>query len=84
MITTSTAATRCTSYRFASGKRSLAALKRGLHNLGVIGSDRVADGTPALDAEQAHEFDTEFARLRERVGARLPDYWVSRAEESEA
>ncbi len=70
------------SYRAAytfpgGGKRSLAALKRGLLTLGVISSDAVARGTPALEGEQAARFDRSFEELRAEVRALLPARWVS-------
>ena len=65
------------SYVFPSGKRSLATLKRGLMNLGVLSSDAVAQGTPALDAEQAQRFDAAFEATRGELQACLPEYWNS-------
>lgn len=71
------------SYRFAAGVRSLAALKRGLFKLGVISSDAVASGTPALSTEEAASFDRAFEVLRAEVQARLPSTWVSSEQEAE-
>ena len=65
------------SYAFPSGKRSLAALKRGLLCLGVLSSDAVAAGTPALDAEQADAFDAAFEELRQELRQSLPERWLS-------
>lgn len=65
------------SYVFPTGKRSLAALKRGLMNLGVLSSDAVAGGTPALDASQADAFDAAHEALVSRAQAFLPQRWVS-------
>ncbi len=65
------------SYVFPQGKRSLAALKRGLMNLGVVSSDAVAAGTPAFDAAQAAAFDTSFEALRAETQAVLPERWRS-------
>ncbi len=70
-------------YTFPGGKRSLAALKRGLLGLGVISSDAVANGTPALGVEQAGLLDRSLETLRSLVQATLPARWVSRADESE-
>jgi dihydrodipicolinate synthase/N-acetylneuraminate lyase len=64
-------------YQFAAGKRSLAALKRGLRQRGVISSDAVARGTPALDAEQAASFDAAFGVLCTDMARALPGHWVS-------
>ena len=71
------------SYVFPEGKRSLAALKRGLLRLGVISSDAVAAGTPALDGEQAEAFDARFEALRSDTRARLPEHWCSDPAEAE-
>ena len=65
------------SYVFPDGKRSLAALKRGLLNLGVVSSDAMAPGTPALSAEQARAFDASFEALRQDVQSALPEHQVS-------
>lgn len=66
-----------------AGKRSLAALKRGLLALGVVSSDAVASGTPALDSRQAELFDRSFEGLLAEVRSSLPDRWVSVAAEAE-
>ena len=50
--------------RRAGGKRSIACLKRALRASGVIGSDAVAPGTPALAPEEAERFDAAFERVR--------------------
>jgi dihydrodipicolinate synthase/N-acetylneuraminate lyase len=62
---------------FPEGKRSIATLKRGLLKLGVVSSDAVAPGTPALDAAQAQAFDAAFEALRQEMQATLPARWVS-------
>jgi dihydrodipicolinate synthase/N-acetylneuraminate lyase len=64
-------------YVFPTGKRSLAALKRGLLRLGVVSSDAVAPGTPALDAEQARAFDVALESLQSEMRTRLPERWCS-------
>jgi dihydrodipicolinate synthase/N-acetylneuraminate lyase len=65
------------SYVFPEGKRSLATLKRGLLRMGVVSSDAVADGTPALDASQAERFDASLEELRQELQASLPEHWIS-------
>lgn len=65
------------SYRFPEGKRSLAALKRGLLRRGVVSSDAVAKGTPALTGEQASSLDAELEKLGDEVAAQLPARWRS-------
>ena len=68
---------------FPEGRRTLAATKRGLLRLGVISSDAVAGGTPALDAAQAERFDADFEALRADVARALPARWVSSAQEAD-
>ena len=70
------------SYTFPGGRRSLAAVKRGLLQLGVISSDAVAAGTPGLDAADAARFDAELELLREEFRTSLPDHWISDASEA--
>ncbi|MCE2392155.1 MAG: dihydrodipicolinate synthase family protein [Proteobacteria bacterium] len=70
------------SYRFAQGKRSLAALKRGLRLRGVLSCDAVAPGTPELDAAQGRRFDAEFEALLGQVRHSLPPRWVSRNQDA--
>ena len=71
------------SYRFPEGKRSLAALKRGLFRRGVLTSDAVAKGTPALSNQQASILDAELERLGDAIAAELPSRWVSDPAEAE-
>jgi dihydrodipicolinate synthase/N-acetylneuraminate lyase len=68
----------------ASGRRSIACLKRSLLRLGVIRSDAVAEGTPALSPEQASGFDARFDAVRALSRELLPPSWVSRAPEAGA
>lgn len=55
----------------ASGKRTLAALKRTLRTMGVISSDRVAAGTPSLTPEEADEVDRRFEQVRQLAAERI-------------
>jgi dihydrodipicolinate synthase/N-acetylneuraminate lyase len=57
----------------------IACLKRALRGLGVIASDAVADGTPALEPAQAERFDVAFADVRVQARQRIGAPWVSRA-----
>jgi dihydrodipicolinate synthase/N-acetylneuraminate lyase len=50
--------------RLAGGRRSIACLKRALVDLGVITSDAVARGTPALARPDAERFDAAFEQVR--------------------
>jgi hypothetical protein len=68
----------------ASGKRSIACLKRALLREGVIRSDAVAEGTPALAPEEAAAFDARFDAVRGLAREVLPPSWVSRAPEAPA
>ncbi len=65
--------------RAAGGRRTIACLKRALCTLGVIGSDVVAPGTPALTRPDAERFDQVFARVRELAMERIGPPWVTRA-----
>ena len=56
---------------------TIACLKAGLRHLGVISSDAVAEGTPALDADQSREFIRRFNEIRRRACATLEPEWQS-------
>ncbi len=64
--------------RTPGGKRSLACLKRALQREGVIASDAVAEGTPALGAEDAAHFDARFEAVRALARERLPASFLTR------
>jgi len=65
----------------ASGRRTIACLKRALVTLGVTTSDAVAQGTPALARPDAERFDAVFEEARAAARARLRPAVVSRAPE---
>jgi dihydrodipicolinate synthase/N-acetylneuraminate lyase len=65
------------SYRFPSGKRSLAALKRGLLRRGVLSSDAVARGTAAFSADEAARFDEALEKQSAGIASALPVRWRS-------
>ncbi len=67
-----------TGSRQAGGKRTIACLKRALLNLGVIGSDAVAPGTPHLTRPDVERFDAAFEQVRSLARERLLPGWVSR------
>ena len=71
------------SYRFPAGKRSLAALKRGLLLRGVLSCDAVARGTKPLDTAQRASFDAAFEELRACVEQLLPAWATSTAADAE-
>jgi hypothetical protein len=62
----------------AGGKRSIACLKRALLQLGVIPSDAVAAGTPALARPDAERFDKIFEEVRGMASRLLVSTWVTR------
>lgn len=55
----------------ASGKRTLACLKRALYSEGVISSPCVAPGTPELTPAEAAGFDEAFVRVKELVAREI-------------
>jgi len=65
--------------RSAGGKRSIACLKRALLNQGVIRSDAVAAGTPALARPDAERFDEVFEQVHAEARAQLVPTWVTRS-----
>jgi dihydrodipicolinate synthase/N-acetylneuraminate lyase len=62
----------------AGGKRTIACFKRALLRLGVISSDAVASGTPALARPDAERFDAVFEEVREMARQLLVPTWVTR------
>jgi dihydrodipicolinate synthase/N-acetylneuraminate lyase len=56
---------------------TIACLKAALRHLGVISSDAVADGTPALDPDQRRAFIRRFNEVRRRAAAILEPEWQS-------
>jgi dihydrodipicolinate synthase/N-acetylneuraminate lyase len=65
--------------RATGGKRAVACLKRALWRLGVIRSEAVAEGTPALARPDAERFDDLFERVRALARELLEPTWVTRA-----
>jgi dihydrodipicolinate synthase/N-acetylneuraminate lyase len=56
---------------------TIACLKAALSHLGVISSDVVAAGTPALDPDQRRAFIRRFNEVRRRAAATLEPEWQS-------
>ena len=56
---------------------TIACLKAALCHLGVISSDAVAFGSPALDADQRREYIRRFNEVRRRACATLEPEWQS-------
>jgi len=68
----------CTFKRGAKAYRpAIASLKAALKELGVIDSDAVGAGTPAMSDGERREFSARFAGLRERIAETLERGWVS-------
>jgi dihydrodipicolinate synthase/N-acetylneuraminate lyase len=63
--------------RATGGRRTIACLKRALKRLGVISSDLVAPGTPALTRPDAERFDEVFDGVREVAARRIRAPWLS-------
>lgn len=67
--------------RFPSGgrqvKKSIACLKHALKLEGVISSDLVAEGTPALTDEQRREFALRRKKLEEKIASAIDPIWIS-------
>lgn len=55
----------------------IACLKAALAEIGVITSDAVAPGTPALSAEERREFARRFGELRAKWARVLETGWIS-------
>jgi dihydrodipicolinate synthase/N-acetylneuraminate lyase len=64
--------------RATGGKRAVACLKRALLRSGVIRSDAVAEGTPALARPDSERFDELWERVRALARERLEPTWVTR------
>jgi dihydrodipicolinate synthase/N-acetylneuraminate lyase len=64
--------------RFGRVKKSIACLKRALRLDGVIGSDIVALGTRALDADERREFAARYERIKQTLAAQTDSVWISR------
>lgn len=60
--------------------RTIACLKRALLLEGVLTSDAVAPGTPALGVAEAAQFDAAFANVRALAREALEPTWVTQSE----
>ncbi len=58
-------------------KRTIACLKAALGHLGVISSEAVAAGTPALEPDERRVFIRRFNELRRRACVTLEPEWLS-------
>lgn len=68
--------------RFTTGgrvvKKSIACFKRALKIEGVIESDRVAEGTAALTADEGEQFARQFRTIKESLGELTDQTWISK------
>ncbi|HXG66925.1 MAG TPA: hypothetical protein VNO70_17615 [Blastocatellia bacterium] len=62
--------------------KTIACLKYALKLDGVIDSDLVAAGTPALNDEERREFASRYARIKESLAAATDPLWVTRSAEA--
>jgi dihydrodipicolinate synthase/N-acetylneuraminate lyase len=58
--------------------KTIACLKNALKLEGVIESDRVAEGTPCLSAEEASQFRQRYKSIRGVLADRTDPLWISR------
>ncbi|MFI5321254.1 MAG: dihydrodipicolinate synthase family protein [Myxococcota bacterium] len=63
--------------RAGGASRTIACLKRALLLQGVVTSDAVAPGTPALGAAEAAQFDAAFEGVRSLAGELLGPTWAT-------
>ena len=59
--------------------KPIACIKRALRIERIIESDRVAAGTPALSAEEAHAFERRYMDLKGKLAAGTDPVWISRS-----
>jgi dihydrodipicolinate synthase/N-acetylneuraminate lyase len=64
--------------KVGGASRTIACLKRALLLQGVVASDAVAPGTPALGAAEAAQFDAAFAAVQRLARERIEPTWVTR------
>ena len=65
------------SHRGRQVEKIIACLKLALKLNGIIGSECVAKGTPALEANEAREFAAAYARIREYLARETDSGWIS-------
>jgi dihydrodipicolinate synthase/N-acetylneuraminate lyase len=63
--------------RFGKTEKMLASLKYALKLDGVIESDIVASGTPALTDDDRKVFAPKYAQIKEKLAAQTDDLWIS-------
>jgi dihydrodipicolinate synthase/N-acetylneuraminate lyase len=64
--------------RGRGGEKMLACLKHALKAEGVIESDLVAEGTPALDESERRAFTERLSKIKDELAALTDPMWLSR------
>jgi dihydrodipicolinate synthase/N-acetylneuraminate lyase len=64
----------------AAATKMIACLKHALKIEGVVESDLVAAGTPALTDVQKQRFAADYRRIKERLGRATADDWLTQIE----
>jgi hypothetical protein len=67
----------CRSKSADGGEKIIACVKHALKLDGVISSDRVANGTPALEADERRQFAAEYEALRKDLALITDPVWIS-------
>jgi dihydrodipicolinate synthase/N-acetylneuraminate lyase len=60
-------------------EKIIACVKHALKLDGVITTDLVAEGTPALDADERRKFADRYATIKDQLAAATDPVWVSRS-----
>jgi dihydrodipicolinate synthase/N-acetylneuraminate lyase len=63
---------------FDGAEKLIACLKHAMKLDGVITSDDVAEGTPALTAKERHQFSSRYGKIKAELEARTDSIWISR------
>ncbi len=64
--------------RFANTEKMLACLKFAMKLDGVIESDRVADGTPALNDSERKGFAEKYQTIKTNLASQTNELWISK------
>ena len=57
--------------------KTIACLKCALKLDGIISSDLVAAGTPALSEQQKQSFESAYIRIKEEIASQTPGTWIT-------
>lgn len=66
--------------KFGQTEKMLASFKHALKLDGVIESDLVASGTPALSDEERKAFAAKYAQIKEKLAAQTDALWISNSD----